>query len=139
MLSNCLPSSSPSQVSSISPNPNAIEESQWLQDGRAVSELDEAFHCALVAATGNREMARTHREVTEKIRIIRRLDFIQSPRVAATYEEHGRILRAILHRRSDEACQLLRAHIEVSKAEVRKITLHMLHSAKQRALIKSVV
>ncbi len=84
-------------------------------------------------------MARTHREVTEKIRIIRRLDFIQSPRVAATYEEHGRILRAILHRRSDEACQLLRAHIEVSKAEVRKITLHMLHSAKQRALIKSVV
>lgn len=115
-----------------------VEAHQRLPEGRAVSELDEQFHCALVAATGNREMARVHREVTEKIRIIRRLDFTQQPRVAITYEEHGHILTAILQRRPEEACQLLRAHIEVSKAEVRKITLHMLHSARQRSLLKAV-
>ncbi|WP_095157325.1 GntR family transcriptional regulator [Pseudomonas sp. Irchel 3E13] len=115
-----------------------VEEGQRLQDGRAVSRLDEEFHCALVAATGNREMARVHREVTEQIRIIRRLDFTQSPRVSATYEEHGDILDAILQRRGEQACQLLRAHIEVSKAEVRKITLHMLHSARQRLAMKVV-
>ncbi|MEG1038784.1 MAG: GntR family transcriptional regulator [Pseudomonas sp.] len=109
-----------------------VDESQWQQDGQLVSQWDEAFHCQLVEATGNREMTRVHREVTEKIRIIRRLDFTQRPRVAATYAEHGAILTAILHRRSESACQLLRAHIEVSKAEVRKITLHMLHSARQR-------
>ena len=108
-----------------------VDESEWQQDGRLVSEWDEAFHCELVAATGNREMARIHREVTEKIRIIRRLDFTQRPRVEATYAEHAAILKAILHRRCEVACQLLRAHIEVSKAEVRKITLHMLHSARQ--------
>ncbi|MDT4830344.1 HTH-type transcriptional repressor RspR [compost metagenome] len=103
-----------------------------LDDGFEVSRLDEDFHCNLVEAAGNREMARIHREVSEKIRIIRRLDFTQAPRIDATYAEHGAILQAIAERRCEEAQQLLRTHIETSKAEVRKITLHMLHSARQR-------
>jgi DNA-binding GntR family transcriptional regulator len=111
-----------------------VPATQRLEDGREVSRLDERFHCQLLEATGNREMARLHAEVSEKIRIIRRLDFTQTPRVQATYEEHARILGAILSRRSDEAQLLLKTHIEVSKAEVRKITLHMLHSARQGAL-----
>lgn len=111
-----------------------VEPEQRLEDGREVSRLDERFHCQLVEATGNREMARLHGEVSEKIRIIRRLDFTQTPRVEATYDEHARILGAILSRRCEEAQLLLKAHIEVSKAEVRKITLHMLHSARERAV-----
>ena len=111
-----------------------VQPEQRLQDGREVSRLDERFHCQLVEAAGNREMARLHAEVSEKIRIIRRLDFTQGPRVEITYEEHARILGAILSRRCEEAQLLLKTHIEVSKAEVRKITLHMLHSARQRAL-----
>ncbi|ARS47540.1 GntR family transcriptional regulator [Ectopseudomonas mendocina] len=111
-----------------------VQPEQRLQDGREVSRLDERFHCQLVEAAGNREMARLHAEVSEKIRIIRRLDFTQGPRVELTYEEHARILAAILSRRCEEAQLLLKTHIEVSKAEVRKITLHMLHSARQRAL-----
>lgn len=111
-----------------------VQPEQRLQDGAEVSRLDERFHCLLVEAAGNREMARLHAEVSEKIRIIRRLDFTQSPRVAATYAEHGQILAAILSRRSKEAQLLLKTHIEVSKAEVRKITLHMLHSARQRTV-----
>jgi len=111
-----------------------VAPEQRLEDGREVSRLDERFHCQLVEATGNREMARLHGEVSEKIRIIRRLDFTQTPRVAATYDEHARILGAILSRRCEEAQLLLKTHIEVSKAEVRKITLHMLHSARQRAV-----
>lgn len=104
-----------------------------LHDGREVSALDERFHCQLVEAAGNREMARLHADVSEKIRIIRRLDFTQSARVAATYEEHGEILEAILSRRCEEAQLLLKTHIEVSKAQVHTITLHMLHSARQRS------
>ncbi|MFN9529356.1 MAG: GntR family transcriptional regulator [Pseudomonadaceae bacterium] len=111
-----------------------VQPEERLQDGREVSRLDERFHCQLVEAAGNREMARLHDEVSEKIRIIRRLDFTQGPRVELTYEEHARILGAILSRRCEEAQLLLKTHIEVSKAEVRKITLHMLHSARQRAL-----
>ena len=32
--------------------------------------------------------------------------------------------------KADEAQLLLKSHIEASKAEVRKITLHMLHTAR---------
>jgi DNA-binding GntR family transcriptional regulator len=92
---------------------------------------DEAFHCALVAAAGNHEMARVHRDITEKIRIIRRMDFTQSQRLSATYHEHAEILKAIFAHRSDQACMLLRSHIATSQSEVRKITLHQLHMAKQ--------
>jgi DNA-binding GntR family transcriptional regulator len=98
-----------------------------------VATLDEAFHATLVASAGNREMSRVHAEVTERIRIIRRLDFTQAPRIDATYQEHGKILRAIVQRRADQAVMLLRTHIEASKAEVRKITLHMLHEAREHA------
>jgi DNA-binding GntR family transcriptional regulator len=108
-----------------------VAAGERLQDTQAVSALDERFHCALVEAAGNREMARMHFDITEKIRIIRRLDFTQAPRIAATYEEHGQILTAILQRRSEQAQQLLKRHIELSKQAVREITLHRLHVARQ--------
>ena len=96
-----------------------------------VSQWDEDFHCALVAAAGNAEMARVHRDVTDRIRIIRRLDFTKQARIDATYDEHAKILQAIQHQRGDQAAMLLRAHIEISQAEVRKITLHQVHMARQ--------
>lgn len=108
-----------------------VAAGERLQDTQTVSALDEGFHCALVEATGNREMARMHYAITEKIRIIRRLDFTQASRIAATYEEHGQILTAILQRRSERAQQLLTRHIELSKQAVREITLHRLHMARQ--------
>ncbi len=100
-------------------------------DGAQVAKWDEAFHCALVGAAGNAEMARVHRDVTDRIRIIRRLDFTQQARIDATYDEHAKILKAIQRKRGDQAAMLLRAHIETSEAEVRKITLHQVHLARQ--------
>jgi len=98
-----------------------------------VDRLDENFHSALVHATGNAEMTRVHDDITERIRIIRRLDFTKPARVHATYDEHARIIRAITRRRVDEATRLLRAHIEQSKLEVRHITLDMLYQARNRS------
>ena len=95
-----------------------------------VSKWDEAFHCALVAAAGNAEMARVHSDVTGRIRVIRRLDFTKQPRIDATYDEHAKILKAIQRKRGDQAAMLLRAHIKTSQAEVRKITLHQVHQAR---------
>ena len=100
-----------------------------LKDGARVARLDEEFHTTLVAAAGNPELARIHHTITERIRIVRRLDFTHPERVVYTYLEHGQILRAILARRSARAVELLRSHIESSKAEVRKISLHRLHLA----------
>jgi len=109
-----------------------VPSTERLGDARQVGANDEEFHATLVRAAGNMEMARVHWDVTERIRIIRHLDFTRPDRIDATYSEHARILRAVIQRKSDQAQLLLRTHIEQSKAEVRKITLHTLHEARQR-------
>lgn len=110
-----------------------VPAAQRSEDPVQVAQWDEAFHCALVAAAGNAEMARVHRDVTERIRVIRRLDFTKAPRIDATYEEHAKILRAVQRKRADQAALLLRAHIQTSQSEVRKITLHQMHEARRGA------
>ncbi len=110
-----------------------VPESQRETDGQLVGERDERFHGSLVAATGNREMLRVYTDVTERIRIVRRLDFTRPDRIEATYQEHAKILRAIIARKLDTAQLLLRSHIEASKIEVRGITLHALHHARSRS------
>jgi DNA-binding GntR family transcriptional regulator len=95
--------------------------------------LDEQFHSSLVKASGNEEMLKTHSEITERIKIVRRLDFTKSDRINSTYDEHGQIIKAILAGRVAEAQRLLKAHIEQSKIEVRKITLGMLQDARKQA------
>jgi len=100
-----------------------------LTDGARVAALDEAFHAQLVAAAGNAEMTRVHQGITERIRIVRRLDFTHPERIGYTYLEHGEILRAIRARKLPRALALLQTHIEASKAEVHKISLHRLHLA----------
>ena len=106
---------------------------QRLDGVREVGALDEQFHATLVRAAGNAEVAKVHWDVTERIRIVRRLDFTRDDRIEATYVEHAKILRAVLQRKIDQAQLLLKAHVEQSKAEVRKITLATLHEARQRA------
>jgi DNA-binding GntR family transcriptional regulator len=122
--------------SGVAPELEALRE-VWLvpvdergTDAREVGAHDEQFHATLVRAAGNDEMARVHWDVTERIRIIRRLDFTRPDRIDATYTEHAKILRSVFQRKADQAQFLLKAHIEQSKAEVRKITLATLHEAR---------
>ncbi|CAN5917236.1 GntR family transcriptional regulator [soil metagenome] len=109
-----------------------VPVAERLTDPRQVGANDEQFHAVLVRAAGNDEMARVHWDVTERIRIIRRLDFTRPDRIEATYAEHAKILRAVIQRKADQAQLMLKTHIEQSKAEVRKITLHTLHEARGR-------
>jgi DNA-binding GntR family transcriptional regulator len=108
-------------------------------DPRKIADNDEAFHCRLVAAAGNSEMARIHLHVTERIRAVRRLDFLHPPRVDATYDEHARILELVLSGDAAKAINLLRQHITDSKQEVHKITMHMLHEARAASVAASGV
>jgi DNA-binding GntR family transcriptional regulator len=108
-----------------------VPAAERLADAREVGALDEQFHASLVRAVGNDEIARVHWDVTERIRIVRRLDFTRPDRIDATYTEHGKILRAVIQRKADQAQLLLKTHIEQSKAEVRKITLATLHDARK--------
>ncbi len=110
-----------------------VPPAERLSSMRDVGALDEQFHATLVRAAGNAEVARVHWDVTERIRIVRRLDFTRDDRIDATYVEHAKILRAVLQRKPDQAQLLLRSHVEQSKVEVRKITLGTLHEARARA------
>jgi len=109
-----------------------VPAAERLSNPREVGALDERFHATLVSAAGNDEIAKVHQDVTERIRIVRRLDFTRADRIEATYQEHAKILRAVIQRKLDVSQMLLKAHIEQSKVEVRKISLHAMHQARQR-------
>jgi DNA-binding GntR family transcriptional regulator len=114
-----------------------VAPSERLVEQVLVGEMDEAFHASLVRAAGNQELARVHSEVTERIRIVRRLDFTRVARIDATYVEHAKILRSIMRRQPEPSLMLLRSHIEQSRVEVRKITLAALHEAREHAQVKA--
>jgi len=103
-----------------------IQPEQYIYDLRRLSVEDETFHCHLVLAASNAEMAKIHSEISEKIRIIRRLDFSKDYRVTATYAEHQQILRGLLEQDAAFCLSILDAHIRHSRNEVKKITLEML-------------
>lgn len=105
--------------------------SERSSNGLQVAAWDEEFHCVLVATSKNSEFARVHREATERIRIVRRLDFTQRSRIIATYQEHASMLVALRKRAYGEAADQLATHIEVSRVEARKLTLLKLQNARR--------
>lgn len=93
-------------------------------DSEFVAESDEAFHIAIVALANNTSMLRSFCEITDRIRIIRRVDFISEQRIAKTYEEHAAIVQALLAQDFAQAEDLIRRHIDTSREEIRKITVY---------------
>ncbi len=105
-------------------------------DGPKAAQLDEIFHQTLVRAAGNQEMAETFDRLTDRIRIVRRLDFLYGDCLHSTYEEHAAILDCIAAGDAESAMRLMSEHIDGSHAEVNQITLHRLHSARATATTK---
>ena len=108
-----------------------VSADQQLTQPAEVAVLDEDFHFALLACRDNQEMAQIHRDVCERLRIIRRLDFTRDERISTTYAEHAHILHLLRDGCAAEAIQALSDHIELSKNTVRTITLHRIQLAKQ--------
>lgn len=107
-------------------------------EGDVVAEADEQFHRTLVGLAGNQAMLQSFSELTDRIRIIRRLDFVSPKRIVATYQEHKEILKAIEARDAAEAERLIRRHIETSRIEIRGITFHhMALAASDGAAIRA--
>lgn len=129
----CAPGQVPDPLRALQPLVDlwGVDGAHQSHDGEWLAALDERFHTDLVAAAGNPEIARVHRAATERIRIVRRLDFTQPERITRTYAEHGAILQAILRRDAEQATALLRDHIGDSQAAVRKITLHRLYASRR--------
>jgi DNA-binding GntR family transcriptional regulator len=110
-----------------------VPEKSCRYDTEEAARLDEQFHGALVSAAGNREMARIHSDLQERIRIIRRLDFTVRERIDEAYRHHAKILRAIFSRKEAQAALLLKSHIEASRSEIRHITLHRLALVREKS------
>ncbi|KAF1049036.1 MAG: HTH-type transcriptional repressor RspR [Herbaspirillum frisingense] len=105
-------------------------------DGPKAALLDEVFHQTLVRAAGNQEMADTFDRLTDRIRIVRRLDFLYGDCLHSTYDEHAAILGCIAAGDGEQAMRLMGEHIDGSHAEVNQITLHRLHSARATSTTK---
>ena len=107
-----------------------VAPAERLSDGLAVAALDERFHLALVAAAGNPETDAVYRQVTDHIRIMRRLDFAYGDCIGDTYDEHIAILDAIAAGDAAHAGALAERHIQDSHAVVQQITIDRLEQVR---------
>lgn len=105
-------------------------ESQRVRETEVLCTLEQEFHNHLVVAAGNAEMARIHHDVNQRLSMVRRIELIEHPRIDAIYQEHARLLHAVIDRDAEQAQQLIAAHTERSKSDVRRITVHMLFAAR---------
>ena len=80
--------------------------------------LDESFHQGLAEAAGNAVLADLLRQVNERIRPVRMLDFLSADRVRSTIEEHVRLAAAVVAGVPADAEQIFIAHLDVSQAVV---------------------
>ncbi len=115
-----------------------VPHSQREADGNTVAQLDEAFHVSIVEAAGNPEATAVHQQVTDRIRIIRRLDFAYGERMALTYDEHSAILAALGAADGALVVALLSAHIEDGRAEVSRLTMERLEQARTTLVLPPV-
>ena len=82
--------------------------------------VDEAFHIALAAASGNDVAEVLLRDMNDRIRILRVHDFTTDDRIASTITEHLEIIGCVLDRDADAAAAFMRAHVQRSALVVRE-------------------
>jgi DNA-binding GntR family transcriptional regulator len=99
-----------------------------------VAALDEQFHITLTEAAGNSELTAILTNITDRIRIIRRLDFEYESRITQTYEEHAELLDAIERRLEERAAELITLHIKDAHVGATTITLSRLQRVRAKAL-----
>jgi DNA-binding GntR family transcriptional regulator len=80
--------------------------------------VDEAFHIALADAAGNPVLVELLRQVNDRIRGVRMLDFLTADRIESTIAEHVAIARAVLHGDVVTAENRFLTHIEFSQSVV---------------------
>lgn len=102
-----------------------IDEQDYNQNTKALVLQSEDFHCALVRAAGNQQMAKIHHEISEKIRIVLSLGAMREFDIQHAYQDHAAILKCILARDAEGAIHLAEHHVLHSIEDVKKITLQI--------------
>ena len=79
---------------------------------------DEEFHERLASASGNKTLVRFLREINERLRVLRMMDFAMEERVAQTGEQHIEILTRISDGDAAGARRELMRNIEIGRKNV---------------------
>jgi DNA-binding GntR family transcriptional regulator len=98
---------------------------EWEERARDLPEpgpsfvlVDETFHVALAEAAGNPPLVDLLRQVNERIRTVRMVDFLTADRISSTIDEHLGIVRSVLAGDLVEAEQRFLGHLDHSQAVV---------------------
>ena len=99
------------QADAIDAACRACREAADRDDVAAYGPLNEAFHGAIHAASGNSYLRKQLDIVESRLQVYRRLPFEIRGRLPVSAREHEEIAEAVLTGRGDEADRLLREHM----------------------------
>ncbi len=88
--------------------------------------LDEDFHIRLAASAGNPELVALLTSINDRIRPIRMHDFVSTPRIVSTIEQHVAVVESLLAGDLSLTHSLIDAHFAESLAEVETRAAHAL-------------
>ncbi len=102
-----------------------IEEWEALRDDEPEPDpafvlVDESFHVALAESAGNPALVDLLRQVNERIRIVRMVDFLTPDRVGSTIVEHLDIARAVRTGDLVAAERAFLGHLDLSQSVVER-------------------
>ncbi|BBP00971.1 GntR family transcriptional regulator [Sulfuriferula nivalis] len=98
-----------------------------------MEEWDESFHIAIALGGKNEVLVKYLQDINDHIRVIRRVDFDNSDRIKHTFDDHQKILQAILLRDVTTARNLIKRHIQRSEEFAKTLTLTQLARKKSSA------
>jgi DNA-binding GntR family transcriptional regulator len=101
-----------------------LESYPKLMEGRELSRLndaDEKFHDLIALYSGNSALYDTLKNLSGKIRIIRRYDHLRPTSFKETYEEHWQVLNHMLNGELSRAKKSMSKHIIGSMKTVLKV------------------
>jgi len=99
----------------------AVKEISETLTPAGIVEHDEAFHCAIAAASGNPEVDRLINDINSRIRFVRQVAMEQPRRRGITFVGHDAILEALATRDGDRAAKIMEQHIGITLDDVTRI------------------
>jgi len=85
----------------------------------ALVAADEAFHLDLAAIDGNAPRLKMLQNVNDRIRYVRRVNLETDARRKSSFDEHARLIDAIVARQAEQAAATLATHLEQSADEMK--------------------
>jgi DNA-binding GntR family transcriptional regulator len=98
-----------------------------------MEDWDESFHIAIALGGKNEVLVKYLQDINDHIRVIRRVDFDNTERIKHTFDDHQKILQAILLRDVTTARNLIKRHIQRSEEFAKTLTLTQLARKKSTA------